>query len=380
MTPFKSVKVIQLLLGTKINFMPSSIFVDCNDFFRTSSLSAHCYATNAKSFLYHEKSLGYLLISVTVRTKTGILNSDKVGMSNLECLKNLICKHLKNNSPIELALESFSNEARKQARHYTCSYYAFSIVVSFNNGTTYHTVFGPDIEVSAQGEELRLGNLPWKKSITQDVFIKTVEVPLSFHDMKNNADKVFDLVHPRITNVNQLPGWKHAESLFSYIGPGSVTFLRNMWRVGATKENAAVVPSVKHESNQGTSDSKEVVAPRPVASTPSVVPIPEVISQKPKSTRAERDAERARLRNYSKFPKRKLFDDLYGVPDDEDTCTVGGIGVVMWQDAKLGRIESNRDVVTRKMVRTVYLKDGRSFNLTLVSERWYINLRKLNDK
>jgi hypothetical protein len=137
-------KVI-LLSRSKNNSMPSSISVESNDFFRTSSLSAHCYATNAKSFLYYEKTLGYLLISVTVRTKTGILNSDKVGMSNLEDLVNLICNHLKNSSPIELALGSFSNDVRKQARHYACSYYAFSIVVSFNNGATYHTVFGPDV-------------------------------------------------------------------------------------------------------------------------------------------------------------------------------------------------------------------------------------------
>jgi hypothetical protein len=355
--------------------MPSSIFVESNDFFRTSSLSAHCYATNAKSFLYYEKTLGYLLISVTVRTKTGILNSDKVGMSNLEDLVNLICNHLKNSSPIELALGSFSNDIRKQARHYACSYYAFSIVVSFNNGATYHMVFGPDIEVSAQGEDLRLGNLPWKKSTTQDVFIKTVEVPLSFHEMKHNADKVFDLVHPHITNVNQLPGWKHAESLFNYISSGSVTFLRNMWRVEATKVNAAVVPSVKHESNQGASDSKKAVV-----SLPPLVANTEVVSQKPQgSTKAERDAERARLRNYADFPERKIFDDAYGVPDDEDTCTVDGIGILEWQVVKLGRIETVRNKLTRKTVDTVYLPDGISFNLQLVSERWQLHLWKLND-
>jgi hypothetical protein len=336
--------------------MPSSIWVKSNDFFRTSSLSANCYKTNAKSFLYNDETLGYLLINITIRTKPGVLHSDKIGMLNLEDFSDLICKYLKNYSPVKLALENFSNKVLEQARHNSCSYYAFSIVISFNYGATYHTIFGPDIEVSAEGEDVQLGNLLWKKSTNQDFLIKTVEVPLSFHDIKNNADKVLDLVYPQITNVNQLPGWKHAEYLFNYIGAGSVTFLRSMWRVGATLENTTVSSLFKYQSNQS---------------------IPEVVSQKLPSTNAKRQADHTRSRNNSAFPGWEIFDEATAMPDDKDTCTIHGVGILTWEDAKLGRIETVRDEVTRNIINNLCLPDGRIFNIRMFSGHWRLHLWKL---
>jgi hypothetical protein len=371
------------LKDSELNEPLAAFQYESNSAFSMCSMTTKQSNSFARGVIIEDDGYQSLLLHVTLTMKENVSNPGLFGQIKSFFFLNLLEQHLVRSVRFEDDLVACTHAIRIALRGIR-GIDALNIVVSCKNGETYFATFGKNsstISVKAIGTlgESATVNDCWGKIATLDVIVATHGVSLDPAVLKSSVNRVHKIVHGNTVDECELQGVRSALEIRGDIGSGSVTFLRNMWRVGATKENAAVVPSVKHESNQGTSDSKEVVAPRPVASTPSVVPIPEVISQKPKSTRAERDAERARLRNYSKFPKRKILDDLYGVPDDEDTCTVDGIGVVMWQDAKLGRIESIRDVVTRQMVDTVLLPDGKSFKLQLVSERWQLHLWKLSD-
>jgi hypothetical protein len=360
---------------SEVNEPLAAFLYESNNTFSMCSMTSKQSNSFARGIIIEDDSYTSLMLHVTLIMKNSVLNPGLLGQIKSYFFLNVLEQHLVRKAQFEDGLSACVANIRAALRGSASEVDAVAVVVSCKSGATYFATFqdGDTSRIRIRSAHSAVTALNcWNKSDSSDVVITTNDVLLDSPTLKSCLNHVHHIVHGKTVDTCELPGVKFALSLRDRIGSGSVTFLRNMWRVEATKVNAAVVPSDKHESNQGASDSKKAVV-----SLPPLVANTEVVSQKPQgSTKAERDAERARLRNYADFPERKILDEAYGVPDDEDTCTVDGIGVVMWQDAKLGRIESIWDEAALKYVDTVYLPDGKCFKLKLVSESWRLHLWK----